>query len=184
MQEFVSRLQKDGKLRVKIQEYFIGQFATTTALAVRMVGTVFDTATTNLASACIYDAESELKKHLCKRYDFTSAPFLTTTTYPPMLVTLAQTLALGYMYENMARGSKEGYARADRYIKRVMANVEDLKNGDAQLTDVDGGLVAEIDGDWKIKTTAAYSPTFNEDDPENWRIDQTKVEDIESERDV
>lgn len=149
-----------------------------------MVGTVFDTATTNLASACIYDAETELKKHLCKRYDFTAAPFLTTTTYPPMIVTLAQTLALGYMYENMARGSKEGYARADRYIDRVMENVEALKNGEAQLTLSDGSLVEEIDGDWKILATTAYSPTFNEDDPENWKVDNNKLEDIADERDV
>ena len=149
-----------------------------------MVGTVFDTATTNLASACIYDAETEIKKHLCKRYDFTAAPFLTTTTYPPMIVTLAQTLALGYMYENMARGSKEGYARADRYIDRVMENIEALKNGDAQLTDINNDLVPEIDGDWKIVTTEAYSPTFNEDDPSDWRVDNNKLEDISDERDV
>lgn len=101
-----------------------------------------------------------------------------------MLVTLAQTLALGYMYENMARGSKEGYARADRYINRVMANIVDLKNGDAQLTDINGGLVTEIDGDWAIQVTTAYSPTFNEDDPENWKVDTNKLEDISDERDV
>ena len=148
-----------------------------------MVGTVFDTATVNLASACIYDAENELKKHLSKRYDFTAAPFLTTTTFPPMIITLTETLALGYMYENMARGSKEGYVRSDRYIKRVMDNVAVLLAGEAQLTAIDGSLVTEIDGDWGIQVTPAYSPTFNEDDPKNWRVDQDKLNDIEDERD-
>jgi hypothetical protein len=149
-----------------------------------MVGTVFDTATTNLASACVYDAENELKKHLCKRYDFGAAPFLTTTSIPPMLVTLTETLAIGYMYENMSRGSKEGYARADRYIKRVMDNIESLLEGEAQLTDSSGNLITEIDGDWAIKeNTSGYSHTFNEDEPDSWAVSASKLTDIESERD-
>lgn len=148
-----------------------------------MIGTVFDTATTNLASVCITDAENELRKHLCKRYDFTAAPFNTTTSIPPMLTTLTETLAIGYMYENMSRGSKEGYARADRYIDRVMENVQALLDGDAQLTDSSGNLVEEIDGDWGIReNTSSYSPTFNEDDPMDWKVDQDKLDDIEDDR--
>lgn len=162
----------------------MGTFATTSSLAVKMVGTVFDTATTALASACIYDAENELKKRLCKRYDFTAAPFNTTTSIPPILTSLTETLAIGYMYENMARGSKEGYVRADRYIERVMENVDALLEGEAQLTDSSGNLVSEIDGDWRVRiNTSDYSPTFNEDDPSNWRPDQDKLDAIEDERD-
>jgi hypothetical protein len=148
-----------------------------------MVGTLFDTATTSLANACIADAEREIRKYLCKRYDFTAAPFDTTTSTPPIITTLTESLALGYMYENMARGSKEGYARADRYIDRVMENIQSLLDGDAQLTDADGNLIAEIQGDWKILRTTAYPNTFNEDDPKNWKVDPTKLEDISDERD-
>jgi hypothetical protein len=147
-----------------------------------MVGTVFDTATTALAVACITDAENEVKKVLAARYDFSAAPLNTTTSIPPMITTLAETLALGYMYENMARGSKEGYARADRYIDRAMENMQMLVDGEAKLTDSNGDLVDEIDGDWAVHTTENYSPTFNEDDPKNWRIDQDKLNDIEDER--
>ncbi len=147
-----------------------------------MVGTIFDTATTSLASACIYDAENEIKKHLSKRYDFSAAPFLTTTSLPPMVTTLCETLAIGYMYENMSRGSKEGYARADRYINRVMKNIESLLAGEAQLTDSSGDLITEISGGWAVRATTEYSPTFNEDDPKEWVVDQDKLDDIESER--
>jgi hypothetical protein len=160
----------------------MGLFATTSSLSTKMIGTVFDTATVALASACIYDAENELKKHLCKRYDFTASPFLTTTSIPPVLTTLAETLAVGYMYENMARGSKDGYSRADRYIERVMDNVKQLLAGEAQLTDTSGNLVDEIDGDWKVYTTENYTPTFNEDDPKNWTPSQDKLDDIDSDR--
>lgn len=147
-----------------------------------MVGTVFDSMTTALASACIYDAENEIKKHLCKRYDFSASPFDTTTSIPPMITTLAQTLAIGYMYENMARGGKEGYARADRYIKRAMDNIQSLLDGEAQLTDSSGDLITEIDGDWAVRATTEYEPTFNEDDPQEWAMDPDKVDDLASSR--
>lgn len=158
-------------------------FCTTTSLATKMVGTIFDTATLALASACIYDAENEIKKILCKRYDFSAAPFLTTTSIPPMVSTLAETLAVGYMYENMARGSKEGYARADRFIDRAMENMQMLLDGEAQLTDSSGDLITEIDGDWAVYTTENYEPTFNEDDPKNWVVSADKLTDIEDDRD-
>jgi hypothetical protein len=161
----------------------MGLFATTTSLSTKMIGTVFDTATTNLASASIYDAENEIKKHLCKRYDFTASPFLTTTSIPPIITTLTETLAVGYMYENMSRGSDEDYKRADRYIKRVMTNIQSLLDGEAQLTDSSGNLITEIDGDWAIKSnTDDYSNTFNEDDPNDWAVDEDKLDDISTGR--
>jgi hypothetical protein len=158
-------------------------FATTTSLQTKMVGTpTFDTATTNLASACIYDAENELRKLLSKRYDFGATPFLSASSLPPVIVTLTETLAIGYMYENMARGSKDGYARADRYIKRVMDDVALLVAGEAQLVDTAGAVVDEIAGDWAIIQTTQYEPTFNEDDPRKWKIDQDKLNDIAASR--
>jgi hypothetical protein len=160
----------------------MGLFATTSSLSIKMVGTVFDSATTILASASIYDAENEIKKKLSKRYDFSVSPFLTTTSIPPMVTYLTETLAIGYMYENMARGSKEGYERADRYIQRVMDNLTSLLEGEVQLMDSSGTLIPEIEGDWAVHTTDNYSPTFNEDDPESWAVDQDKLDDISDER--
>lgn len=158
-------------------------FATTTALQVKMIGTTFDTATSALASACIVDAQSEITKRLAKRYDFAAAPFNgSASLYPPMIVSLTETLAIGYMYENMARGSKETYQRADRYIKKVMDNLEALAGGVAQLVGVDGVPVDEISGDWTVLSTDNYPQTFNEDDPKQWRVSRNKLEDIKDER--
>jgi hypothetical protein len=100
-----------------------------------------------------------------------------------MITSLTETLTLGYMYENMARGSKEGHARADRYIKRAMDNLELLRNGEVQLVDADGELVDEIEGDWIIHATEDYAPTFNEDNPRHWRVSSAKLDDIADERD-
>jgi hypothetical protein len=159
-------------------------FATTTTLEIKMVGTVFNSATTALASLCITDAENEIKKRLAKRYDFSSAPFLTTTTYPPVIVSLTETLAIGYMYENMARGGKESYIRSDKYIKRVMDNLTELNEGSAQLIGVDGVPVEELtEGEWQVFTTDQHPNTFNEDDPKHWRVSKDKLDDISDERD-
>lgn len=162
----------------------MGMYATTTGMAVKMVGTVFDSATTSLASACIYDAENEIKKQLGKRYDVSSAYFQTTTSIPPIIRSLAETLAIGYMYEFMARGSKEGHARADRYIKRVMENLKSIAEGTLQVTDTAGAALTGNPDEWKVHSnTTDYSNTFNEDAPANWEVDPDKLEDIESERD-
>lgn len=156
---------------------------TTTALATRMIGTVFDTATTALGTQCITDAQNEINKRLAGKYDFSATPFNTTTAYPPIYTTLIERLAVGYMYENMSRGSKEGYARADRYIKSVMDNITELIDGEAEILDSTGAPVTEIEGSWSVQATTAYPNTFNEDDPELWTVSQDKLDDIESERD-
>ena len=159
-------------------------FATTTVLQTKMVGTpTFDTATLALASCCIYDAENEIRKRLASLYDFSASPFLTTTTLPPMIVTLTETLAIGYMYENMARGGKEGYVRSDRYIKRVSDNIKMLLDGDAKLVTSAGVDVAQLDNNWGIQVTTAYPNTFNEDDPHDWEVSTNKLDDISTDRD-
>jgi hypothetical protein len=157
-------------------------FATITALFVKMVGTDQTTTLNSLASTCIYDAENEIKKKLSKRYDFTASPFTSAATIPPLITTLAETLAVGYMYEAMARGSTEGFARADRYIQRVMENLDSIAAGETELLDTSGNPVDQIEGDWAVHTTENYPTTFNEDDPHNWSVSQDKLDDIEDER--
>lgn len=162
----------------------MGLFATTTGLEVKMIGTTFDTTTSDLASACITDAENEIRKQLGKTYDLTSGYFTTATSIPPQVRTLAETLAIGYMYENMSRGSKEGFARADRYLKRAMDNLSKLADNSLQLFDTAGALVPVSGDQWKVQSsTTDYSPTFNEDNPRQWRVSTNKLDDIKDERD-
>lgn len=161
----------------------MGLFATTTGMQVKMVGTVFDTATTALASACIEDAENEIKKMLSGHYDISSAYFNTTTSIPPIIRTLALQLSEGYMYEAASRGSKEGYARADRYIKRVSENLMKLADGSLSLLDTAGSQILAINTKWQVHSnTTDYHSTFNEDSPKRWKIDQDKLEAIGDER--
>ncbi len=161
----------------------LGNYATTTALQVKMIGTNFDTATSALAVASIADASEEIRKKLSKRYDFTTTTFETTTTRPLILTTICETLALGYMYENMSRGSKEGYMRADRYIKRGMENLDLIAVGDAELIDPSGNVIDQITTDWTSQSsTTDYANTFNEDDQTKWKVDPDKLDDIKTER--
>jgi DNA-binding IclR family transcriptional regulator len=70
-----------------------------------MVGTRFDTATTALVSKLITHAENEVNKYLSKRYDI--SVFDTTTSVPPLVTTLTETLAEGYSYQRSSMASKK-----------------------------------------------------------------------------
>jgi phage gp36-like protein len=157
---------------------------TATSISPYMVGTRFDTATTALAVQCLSDAENEIKKWLAKRYDLSSATFQTSTSAPPVLRSLATRLTVGYMYENMSRGSKEGHARADRYIDSVLDNLKALQDGTVGLVDTTGSAIPESTSEWTIyENVSGYTPTFLEDDPKDWKVSQTKLDDIGDERD-
>jgi hypothetical protein len=162
----------------------MGVFATITALETKMVGIDFDTVTSALADACITDAESEVKKYLSKGYDLTTNYFNVFASVPPLVRSLTETLAVGYMYENMSRGSKEGLARSDRLIERATQNLTLLQEGTLQLYDTTGALVPTNGKQWQVQcNTSDYSNTFNEDKPKNWRPDRDKLDDISDERD-
>ena len=159
---------------------------TATSLAPKMVGTVFDTATVSLGVQCVLDAENEIKKWIGKRYDLSDTTYFSSSTVcPPLLRSLNQDLAIGYMYESMSRGSKEGYARADRYIKRVMDNLKNIQDGVVALLDTAGSAIPEnADAEWKVyENVSSYASTFNEDSPKNWRVSRNKLDDISDERD-
>lgn len=158
-------------------------FATTTSLQLRMVGTNFDAATTLLGTACIEDAENEIRKRLSSTYDFTTAYFTDPVLTPPMIETLCLQLAEGYMYECMARGGKDAFARSDRFIKRVFDNLDKIADGTFQLLDVNGLQITATKTKWQVRsTTDQYATTFNEDQPRRWRVDSQKLQDIADER--
>lgn len=137
-----------------------------------------------LASECITDAENEIRKRLAAKYDVSGDDWQTSTgTVPPAITTICKWLAIGYLHEATARGSKDAYLRADRYIKKAEKNIDDLLSGKAILTDSSGDAIA-------VDTTAMpvygnstdYSPTFNEDSPLNWAVDPDKLDDIDDDR--
>lgn len=148
-----------------------------------MVGTVF-TGLTDTANECITQAEDEIRKKLARRYDVSSNYFQTSTSAPPALINIAKWLATGFTYEANARGGKDAFDRADRFIKKAMDNLNELAEGMCNLYDSTGSIIAERGGfNFITSTSSNYSNTFNEDDPLNWSVDSDKLEDISSERD-
>jgi len=141
----------------------MGTFITTTSLEIIMVDT------------------SEI---LSKRYDVASAAFQTSTSTPPVVSTLCKWLSAGYMYENLSRGGKDAFKRADRYINKAMGNMGDIVNYKANIVDSTGSAITE--GAQSIplySNTNEYHDTFAEDDPLCWNIDSNKLDDIEDDRD-
>ena len=159
-------------------------FATTTSLDVLMVGTTFDTATTVLCSALIIDAENEIRKRLSKRYDVSSAAFQTSTSVPPIVTTLCEWLTIGYMYENLSRGGKDAYARADRFLDKAHKNMDDILDYKANIADSTGAAISESTESLPMfSNTKDYADTFAEDSPLDWAVDGDKLDDIKDGRD-
>ena len=163
----------------------MGLYATTTALATRMLGVTFDTATTALASAMIDDAEAEVNKYLSKRYDLSSATFQTATSIPPLVRQLTQRLAEGYTWKGNSRGGKESLARGNDLIKEVKDNLTLIKDFKCDLLNTAGSLIAESSSSpFRVQcNTTNYTPTFNEDDELTQAIDSDKLDDIATTRD-
>ena len=161
----------------------MGTYCTTTSLSTAMMGTNFDTATTSLATDMIEDAESEVDKYLSNRYDLSGAPFLTSTTIPPIVKSCTKWLSMGYMYQQLARGAES--PRADALVKRATDNLTMISGFKLNVLDSAGSIVADgADSTYRIQcNTTDYSNTFNEDDELNWAVDPDKLDDIESGRD-
>lgn len=161
----------------------MGTYCTTTSLQTLMIGTTFDTATTNLASKCISQAEDEIDKYLSGRYDISSAYFQTSTSTPPIITTICETLAQGYTYEQMARGP-DVPKRAERLIKRALDNLSAIAAFKMHLTDSAGSVVPEASSsNYRVQcNTTDYAHTFNEDDELSWAVDGSKLDDIAAER--
>lgn len=164
----------------------MGTYATTTSLQTLLVGYTFDTATTSIATKCITDAESEVRKYLSRRYDLTDSNLALTTTssIPPMVTSLTEQWAEGLMYNRLSRGGKESLERGKELIKMVMANLERIAEGKADLVAASGSVIDDKTKSHKrvLSSTSTYTPTFGEDDPINWVVDSDKLDDISDSR--
>ncbi len=161
-----------------------GTYCTTTSLQTLMIGTSFDTATSALASKLIAHAENEINKYISKRYDVGSL-YDTSTSVPPLLTTLCETLTEGFMHQRMSRGGKESMLRGKELIDQALANLKLIAEYKLDLVDSSGDVISDMSNTAYrvLSSTADYANTFNEDDELNWKIDPDKLDDIDAERD-
>lgn len=160
----------------------MGLYATTTSLQTLMVGTTFDTVTSSLAAKLITHAENEINKYLSKRYDI--ATFNTTSTaVPPLVTSLAETLSEGYMHQRMSRGGKDAMKRGQDLIDGVLKNLDKIATYQLDLVSTAGAVLADMSQTaYRIlSSTDSYADTFNEGNPLDWAVSESKLDDIESE---
>ena len=164
----------------------MGIYATTTSLETLLIGYTFDTATTDLATICITDGENEVRKYLSRRYDLTSTDLALTTTssIPPQVTTWTEQWAEGLLYQRMSRGGKESLERGQMVLTRVRKNLDRVAEGESNLVAANGGIVDEKSNSNNrvLSNTDTYSPTFNVDRQENWRIDPDRLDDVATDR--
>jgi hypothetical protein len=150
-----------------------------------MVGVNFNTATVAVAGECITWAEDEIRKYLSRRYDMSSAAFQTSTSTPPIVKSWATRLSIGYTEIQLARGGKEAIALGESKVDSVLKNLELVAEGILSVSDSTGSLLTESDNSaFKVQSsTSGYKETFDVDDPLDWEIDSTRLEDIKGDRD-
>lgn len=155
-------------------------YATTSSLQTIMIGTSFDSATTSLCSKMLTHAENEINKYISKRYDI--SVFNTTTSIPPILTSLCETLTEGYMYQRMNRGDASG--RGKELIDQAITNLMLIADYKLDLINSTGSVIDEMSaGGYQILSTSdGYSTTFDEDNELNWEVSPTKLDDISSGR--
>ncbi len=161
----------------------MGVYTTTTAMEILMIGTEFDTLTTALCTKMITHAENEVNKFLSKRYDL--ATF--ASDVPPIVESLAETLAEGYMYMRSSRGGKESLSRGQAMVKMALDNLKLIADYKLDVIGDDGLPIPDSVNNTAFRvlsSTTDYSPTFNEDNELNWGVDNQKLNDIADDREV
>jgi hypothetical protein len=163
----------------------VGTYATTTTLDTLMIGTTFDTATTNVAAECIRWSEDEIIKYLSKRYDISAAAFQTSTSIPPIVRTWCERMAQGYLHMELSRGGKEALSRGEKMIQMVLDNLEMVKDGELDILNTAGSSITENSNSSMtvLANTDSYAQTFDEDEALDWTVDADKLELISDERD-
>jgi len=156
-------------------------YCTTTSLETLMIGTTFDTLTTNLATKAITYARNEVDKWCAMRFDVSG---WTYGTNPPITTDWCEKLAVGFMYKAMSRGSKDALKRAASFIDPVMENLKGVVEHKQELLDSTGSALTDSStGTHYMKsTTEDYHQVFNLDDPLNWSVDQDQLDDISDDR--
>lgn len=162
----------------------MGTFCTTTSLDTLMPGISFDTATTALGTKCIEWSENWIKSKLSRRYDVSALPFTVATT-TSMLTSMGEQLAMGYLYKQISRGSKESITRGNELIGDVQDTVMKIADYECELLNATNGSTVVSDRAGRVEiisSASSYHTTFDEDSPLNWKPDEDKITAIASDR--
>ena len=166
----------------------MGLYTTTTTLDLVMVGVNFAAADmTTLASKMIDQAEAEINGVLARRYDLSQDAFQTTTSIPPQVRQWAENLSEGRMWMALSRGGagKESMERGRGLVKMVREDLKLLAEYKAELLATSGSLIQDMSNtSFRVMcNTSTYTPTIDEGDELNWRVDSDKLDDISNAKD-
>lgn len=157
-------------------------YCDSTTVANYLIGyDISDTATAQIVSDSIEDAQNEINKYLGERYDITL--WDTSTSTPPLVKTICKWYAAGLAIEACSRGDKETMKRSAVLIERATKNLDDLESGKLTIADSTGAAIAKDNDPMQVySNTEDYPTTFNEDDPLKWKVSKSKKSDIMSDR--
>ena len=126
----------------------------------------------------ITKAENIVNGKLSKRF---TVPFAVT---PPMVKTLTIDIAAFYVLRTLYTQEAQNTSNwALEIYKEAMTLLDEIASGQKELLDVDGVIIPEFLGDAKIYSQSKnFIPTFDIDDPLEWRISPGRLKSIAERR--
>lgn len=142
------------------------------------------TATAAIISAQIDRADALINAKLARRY---SVPFATT---PPLIISISEDITKYYSYRQLyAQDNQNTARRMEELLRPELDNAFDLlrqiRDGELDLVNTAGSLISEntaLVDDQIESTNEDYYSIFDVDDPLDWSIASSRLDNIASGR--
>lgn len=160
----------------------MGLYATTTSISELIPNflsgntTTSDPAGSSMFSRHIDRAESVVNSYLTSLYSLPISPV------PPILRTIAEDIACYFAVRSAYTQDGQNVNQYYPEYKKAMETLELLKDGEIKLSYTDGSTVAVSSTNRFLSSSENYTPIFNVDDPENWKVDPDQTDDIANAR--
>lgn len=162
----------------------MGNYATTTSISLKLPDIMDDNTTTTdtkfeeTFGIYIDKAEAKFNSVAAKKY---SLPFNTTTSIPPMARELSFEMAAWYTIRAFSTRDWPNRNEMIDDFANAFTDLDKIGKGELRLTLTDGSLISPLSG--LIQSNRlSEDPTMDLDNPTNWSVDQTRLEELENSR--
>ena len=128
-------------------------------------------------------ADNFINSKIVNRYDISG--FDTTGSVPPLLKTLSEDIATFFTMRNNYSNDNQNYNEWVEKYKDAIDMLDEIREGNMDLVNTTGSQIA-IRTDEALQevesSTEDYQSFFDEDGPLDWKVDATKIDNIDSDR--
>ena len=166
----------------------MGRYATSTSISVLMPfflsgnTTTSDATGTDVWSATADRVEGEVNSVLVPRYDPSTWTSTGSPAIPPLVRKLTEDLTC--LYSIRAAMVQDSQIKNPNIAEweRARETLGLIRTGSLKLAYTDGSLVPTRSAGKVLSSSEGYAPTFEMDDEANWKVDQDRLDAVDSDR--